>query len=399
MSTAREKWTMRQRVLATLQGRKPDRIPFIDRIDFWYKGRNHQGKMPEEFQGMSLPEVHRAIGFGHQDWDYPYTIKYRNAEIILTFEGERIFHEVDPEFTNFPTLWGWIPIDKAGVTTTELITPAGKLSYHHRLLEESISSGTTRPQMISHPIKELDDFNTYEYIIEHAEFIPRYQDFYQREAEIGDHGYLVPIIERIPFQHILIDAIGEIETFYTLHDSPKQFQRLLTVLDEQVTDKLKKLADFSAPYVEFTDNLDGFMTNPRLFQKYVLPAYQRYCDTLHDQGKKVGDHTDGDLKNLVHLLHDTGLDVCESFTPAPTTSCTFEEVWEAWQGGPLIWGGIASYYLEQRVSDSEFLQHIEHLLQLIGKRPIILGVGDAVMSDNDLERVRYIAERIENHPL
>lgn len=42
---------------------------------------------------------------------------------------------------------------------------------------------------------------------------------------------------------------------------------------------------------------------------------------------------------------------------------------------------------------------IEHLLQLIGDRPIILGVGDAVMSNNDLDRVRYIAERIENHPI
>jgi hypothetical protein len=345
-----------------LQGRKPDRIPFINRIDFWYKGRNCQGRVPEEYQGISLPEVHRVIGFGHQDWDYPYTIKYRNVEIILTFEEERIFHEVDPEITNFPTLWGWIPIDKAGVTTTKLITPVGKLSYQHRLLEESIFTGTTRPQMISHPIKDLDDYKTYEYIIEHTELIPRYEDFYHREADIADRGYLVPIIERIPFQHLLIDALGEIETFYTLHDNPKQFHRLLTVLDEQVTDKLKKLADFSAPYVEFTDNLDGFMTNPNLFQKYVLPAYQRYCAILHGQGKKVGDHTDGDLKALVHMLSETGLDVCESFTPAPTTSCTFEEAWEAWKGSPLIWGGIASYYLEERVSDAEFHDHIEYLI-------------------------------------
>jgi len=399
MPATNEKLTMRQRVLAVLQGRKPDRIPFIDRIDFWYKGRTQQGRMPAEFRGKTLPAVHRAIGMGHQDWDYPYTIKYRNVEIILTFEGERFFQEVDPEITNFPTLWGWIPIDKAGVTTTELITPVGKLSFQHRLLEESISTGTTRPQMISHPIKDLDDYKTYEYIIEHAEFVPRFDAFAHREAEVGDHGYLVPIIERIPFQHLLIDAIGELETYYMLHDNPKQFRRLLTAIDEQVTDKLMRLADFSAPYVEFTDNLDGFMTNPLLFQEYVLPAFQRYCEILHGQGKKVGDHTDGDLKAIVDLLAETDLDVCESFTPSPTTSCTFEEAWESWKEGPLIWGGIASYYLEGRVSEVEFHEHIEHLLHLIGDRPIILGVGDAVMSNNDLDRVRYIAERIENHPI
>jgi hypothetical protein len=182
-----------------------------------------------------------------------------------------------------------------------------------------------------------------------------------------------------------------------LHDNPKEFKRLISVIDEQVTDKLKRLADFSVPYVEFTDNLDGFMTNPLLFQEYVIPAFQNYCEILHDQGKKVGDHTDGDLKAIVHLLPETNLDVCESFTPAPTTSCTFEEAWNLWKEGPLIWGGIASYYLEDRVSEVEFREHIEHLLQLIGDRPIILGVGDAVMSDNDIDRVRYIAERIENY--
>lgn len=95
---------MRQRVLAVLEGKKPDRLPFIDRIDFWYKGRSQVGKLPMEFQGMTLPEVHKRIGMGHQDWDYPYAIKYRKLEIILTLEGETIFHEVDPEITNFPTL-------------------------------------------------------------------------------------------------------------------------------------------------------------------------------------------------------------------------------------------------------------------------------------------------------
>jgi hypothetical protein len=35
------------------------------------------------------------------------------------------------------------------------------------------------------------------------------------------------------------------------------------------------------------------------------------------------------------------------------------------------------------------------MLALVKGRPIILGVGDAVMSDNDIERVRWIARRVE----
>ena len=91
----------------------------------------------------------------------------------------------------------------------------------------------------------------------------------------------------------------------------------------------------------------------------------------------------------------SGLDVCESFTPAPITACSFEEVWQAWEKGPLIWGGIPSYYLETRVPQAEFQERIETMLELVRKRPIILGVADAVMSDDELERVRWIARQIE----
>lgn len=399
MDITNQKMSICARVLAVLSGKKPDRIPFIDRMDFWYRGRRQQGSMPKQFRGMSLAEIHQSIGFGHEDWQYPYVIKYHHLEMILTFEGEEIYHETDPEITNFPTLWGMIPVDRAGVTTTDLITPVGKLSFQHKMLQESVITGTTRPQMISRPIKEEANYRIYEYIIEQGEYIPRYDQFFLQEAQLGENGYLVPVIERIPFQHLLIDAIGEIELFYALHDNPQPVERLLRLLNSQVAEKLSQLSKFQVPFIEFIDNLDGFMTNPRLFIKYVLPAYQDYSEILHMQGKKMGSHTDGDLKNLVSLIPECGLDVTESFTPAPITGCTFEEAWEAWIDGPLIWGGLPSYYLEERVSEREFLDHVEQLLQKIGRRPIILGIGDAVMSDNIIERVHQVAKMVEDHPI
>jgi hypothetical protein len=397
MGTAVSRMSMRQRVLAVLEGNKPDRFPFISRMDFWYRGRGSQGTMPAEFRGMSLSDIHRQIGLGQEDWQYPYAIRYRGLELEMSFEGEEIYHEVDPEITNFPTLWGMVPTDKAGVTTTELRTAAGKLSLRHAMLEESVMSGTTRPQMVSRPIREEADYRIYEDIIERAEYVPRYDQFAGQEAQLGENGYLVPIVERIPFQHLLIDALGELELFYALYDRPRLVERLLRVLDIQVTEKLNRLKDLKVPYVEFTDNLDGFMTNPKLFAKYALPEYRRYSEILHRQGKKMGSHTDGDLRTLVGLLPECGLDVCESFTPAPITSCTFEEAWEAWRKGPLVWGGLPSYYLEERVSNQEFLDYVEQLLQIVGDRPIVLGIGDAVMSDNLVDRVRQAAKMVEQH--
>ena len=42
---------------------------------------------------------------------------------------------------------------------------------------------------------------------------------------------------------------------------------------------------------------------------------------------------------------------------------------------------------------------IDDLLAIVGSSPIIVGVGDMVLDNNKIERVKYIADRIEAHEL
>jgi hypothetical protein len=55
--------------------------------------------------------------------------------------------------------------------------------------------------------------------------------------------------------------------------------------------------------------------------------------------------------------------------------------------------------LEARLPEAEFQERIETILALVRDRSIILGIGDAVMCDNDVERIRWIASRIEDFPV
>ncbi len=64
MPAVGKKWTMRDRVLAVMDGRLPDRLPFIDRIEIWYKGMQARETMPRAYEGMSLNQVHKAVGIG-----------------------------------------------------------------------------------------------------------------------------------------------------------------------------------------------------------------------------------------------------------------------------------------------------------------------------------------------
>jgi len=393
-STAKQEPPSPYRALVeTLNGKRPASIPFVTRLEAWYKSHQRSHTLPDRFKGMSLPEVHREVGVGQLKFMVPYGLRLRGVEVTVAFEKETCFHEFEPVVENFPGMWDFISTEKAGESETQLRTSRGSLRVRHELLQEGVQSGTD-PYLKEHMIQSEEDLKIVEYILDKAEFVPLYHKIEQEQEALGDYAFVVPLLHRIPFQQALLEYLGEINLFYIHHDRPDFLRRLLYVLDQQMLMILDEIADFSWPYVEFPDNLHGLMTNPKLFREFCLPDYHRYTTLLHHQGKKVGSHTDGNVKPLLGLLQESGLDVCESFSPSPLTPCTFEEAWNAWRAGPLIWGGIPSPILEAATDEEEFDQFIERLLTTIGADPIILGVVDLFMYHNSIERVQKIARRV-----
>jgi hypothetical protein len=394
-----QKMTIHDRVTAVLQGEKPDRLPFIDRIEIWYRSKCQDGTLPQKFKGMSLNEIHQAVGIGRQKFSPPYAFKLHDVEVIYTFENKVIFRESEPLTEYFPAQWAphQVPRNKAGSTIIEYIAPVGKLRLKYEVAESMVSMSGIEPYLTEHLIKTEEDFRTAEYIIEHAEIVPQFDKILADEQDLGNNGFVVPCLHRIPFQQALLEYLGEIPLFTALYDSPQLLDRLIYLLDQQLVEILHQMTDLPSIYVEFGDNLDGMMTNPKLFEKYSLPYYQKYADILHGQGKKVGSHTDGNLRPLLQLLAESGLDVCESFSPAPLTECTFQEAWETWKNGPMIWGGFPSPILEERTSEEQFREFVHRILETVGSQNIILGVGDMVLGNNLIERVEYIAKAVENH--
>lgn len=373
-----------------MRGEMPQRFPFITRLEAWYKSHLRSGTLPEQYAGMSLDQVHQSVGVGRLKFSAPYALRLKGVEVHSTFNGEEHYRAYEPEIENFPGMWDVVPTDRAGVTRTELITPEGRLTLSHALLEQGVFTGTD-PYLKEHLIKEEEDYHTVEIILEKAEFIPRFDRIVEQQRAIGADGFVVPLLHRIPFQQVLLEYLGEAQLFFELHDAPQRVQRLMQILNEQMEEILTRLAPLKVPYLEFPDNLHGLMTNPRLFAKYCLPAYQQYCEALHEQGKKAGSHTDGNIRPLLGLLKESGLDVCESFSPYPLTECRFEEAWEAFAQGPLLWGGIPSPILEENVSQDEFQSWMQSMFAILD-RPMILGVVDLFMRHNSIERVKQVAQ-------
>ncbi len=387
--------SMHSLALAAMDRQPTGRLPFITRLEAWYKAHTRTGTLPAEYHKLSLDELHHAVGVGRLKFVVPYALRLHGVEVRVSRDGQEIFHACDPEVENFPGMWDYVASDQPGLTVTELLTPVGKLRLQHLLAPENVLTGTD-PYLKEHLIKEDDDYRTVEYILERAEFVERFEAVYAEQYRLGPDAFVVPLLHRLPFQQALLEYLGEAPLFYALHDDPPRVERLLRLLDEQLAGIIGRLAALQVPYVEFPDNLHGLMTNPRRFDKYCLQQLQGYCERLHAQGKKVGSHTDGDVRPLLRHLAQSGLDVCESVSPAPLTSATIEEIWNAWQAGPVIWGAIPTPLLEQRTPEDEFRLYIDRLLDLAGQGPLILGLVDLFMRHNSMERVKYIASRLRD---
>jgi hypothetical protein len=391
----------RDRILAVLDGRAPDRVPFCDRLELWHTALLRQGRLPAEFEGLTLDEVHAAVGIGRQAYLLPFALRLRGVELTITREderGTRVERERDPVLERFPLMYEQVEFDRVGTTTFEFRTAVGAVRLQQKLIEEAVL-WAENPYLVEHPIKGRDDYRVVEHILDHVELVPLFDRFRAADEALGANGFGVPMLRRIPFQEVLIDWVGEMETFFALHDDPAPVRRLLAQLHELDLHVIAELAALDVPYVEFPDNLTGHMTNPRLFAEHSLPAYQEFTELLHAQGKKVGSHTDGNLRPLLALLRESGLDVCESFSPAPLTETTFDEAWEAWRGRPLMWGAIPTPLLEERTPEAELHGLVDHILDTVERGAIVLGPSDMVLGHNLIERVRWVARRLEERPV
>jgi uroporphyrinogen-III decarboxylase len=260
---------------------------------------------------------------------------------------------------------------------------------------EELIQGAAAPYLVEHILKDEDDFEVVKWILNHAEIEPSYADFEAKEAMVGEEGFTIGMMDRVPFQRILLDFMGEEHTVYQMMDNPKNFKYLLDVLSDQGQEVLRISLASPALMLEFTDNVEGSITSPKLFQEYCIPFLQAAADKIHAQDRFLGSHMDGDLTSLLQLVPECGVDVVESFSPAPLTRLAFDDAWEAWHGKVLMWGAIPSPIFESHVPENEFVDWVSRMLDTIGDNgQIILGIGDQAVRPTLIERVGQVSEML-----
>jgi hypothetical protein len=368
--------TERERVLAVLHRQRPDRVPWVARLELWYNARLATGTMPERFRGWSLWDIDRELGIGIRVL----------AEVVRleTYGFETRVTTRDAE------------------STTEYITPVGTVTARHVYNEAMRVAGVTSKYQTEHIIKGAEDYDVAEYIFEHTKPIPCYESFQQVADQIGCDGFVLGGKLECPYQHWLIRLAGYETAFAHLHDLTARVERFLRFLTDWTRQVYRVMLDSPAEVILSGDNFDGTITHPKLFQKYCVPFFQEFASELHKRGKWLASHIDGDPLPLLQIFPESGIDIAESLTPAPMTHASLVEIQRSWGDKMLIWGGIPSTILCPATPEEEFERFLDTLFeQVVPKSNLILGVGDNIVADAFLERVVRISTLVRergNYP-
>ena len=363
--------TNRERILAVLEGRSPDRIPWIARIYQWYRAKVRDGSMPDRFKGMSVEKVARVLRTGNPA---------RNAIIYRPrYEQMRVQVKRGPQ-----------------EVTTRFITPYGTLTSRHGATGVFQGLREVGP-LLELPIKSVDDFAVWEYVAEHTYYDPCYDEYLAYEEQVGDDGYPLTQVGDCPFHHFLIRLAGYNNAYFLIFDHTQEFEHLLTVMTQVERERLwPVVADSPARLLLHGLHFDSQFTPPNLFRQYITPYYKGLSSLLHARGKHLACHADADSKMILSEVKEAGFDMAECFCSAPMVSVTVEEARAAWGRDVIIWGGVPSALLDPEVSDEEFDEYMLELFETIAPGDaFILGVSDNVMPRSKIDRVERISELVD----
>lgn len=354
--------------LNAIKGNTNGQILWQPRIGCWYDDKKFANEpFPGVFQGMDLPEIYRELNCSNRI--YEYNDCFYTEEDAVIKRSERQLSELETEYT----------ID----------TPVGSV---HCIMVKNTSNDGSFPKKWW--VEEEEDLKVMSYVLEHQTW-KWSQDTYERVYEKwGRIGAPVIFMPRVNIQYLYIDLMGVENAVFALADFPEAVEAFFEVLEKNQEQMIQVINESPIQMIDFGDNLHCGTLPPYYFEKYVLPAYQKRCALLHEGGKFVYAHWDGDTKAILKYAKETGLDGIEAITPKPQGDVTLAEIKEALGNDMWLLDGIAAILFDEEYPEEMLVEQVQECIRLFAPK-LILGISDELSSTGDVERVRKVGAMVD----
>lgn len=360
----------RERILAMLAGRRPDRLPWFGDLAYWAAAMEHRGQVPQDWQSTaSYYAFHRELGVGFylQGYWAFREVPAAHIRVIERREGEHRIRTVE--------------------------TPLGNLREMWRFLEESCSWAP-----VEYMVKSVEDLMPLCYWFAHIDYQPAPEEALRRRPWVEELGIVLCYLPRSPFMELTAMLAGMRNIVNIWLQTPEAFDEAMEMLYDSFDRAAEAALAVPADCFMIPENLSSEVVGRRFYERYVSPWEQKWVERIRESGRYSFIHMDGTLRGLLSQVADVGFDVIEAVTPAPVGDLAIQQ-WRTLAGPrPILWGGIPGIYFTPLVSDAEFEQHVRQVIDLmVEDGRMVLGVADQVPPDGLRSRVAAVADLVERY--
>lgn len=361
---------MRDAFLQLLRGEDCEEPVWCADISYWIDGNVGAGKADPALQSeQGHLELCRELGCMPYFWYGKFwagETRFDNVAIEERREGHR--------------------------TTTTWCTSVGTLHREVRFNPSSWSECTTK-----YPVETADDLKRLLALLEHRRLEPANLSDYRERLDLWAHYDGVPCLglPRSPLPALITEWCGAVNACTLLLEHGDLVREVLACLEAQEQPVIEAVCGLAPPVVHFPDNQTSDIYTP-FFEDFMRSCYRKRLQMLHAAGVRCAVHLDGTMRGLLPKLTAAGFDAVEALTPAPAGDAPVEDLRAlSGSGVVVLWGGVPGALFAQPYAWADMQAHVEHTLQCFQGQPFILGVGDQVPPNGDLDLCRRISEIVQ----
>jgi hypothetical protein len=360
-----------ERVLRVFRKQPVDKIVWQPRLELWYDVNKFCGTLPDRYRDKDMLEICDDLGTSPRT----YFLFNRTIKCI---EGRDVKLETKEDSQNVVTIYS---------------TPKGELREVKKKTQHGLATDGVTPYPTEYFLKGIEDFEVMKYILGNQTFEFDRQLYEKLNMMIGDRAAPIVSIPFSPLPKITAWWMGFEKTSITILKHEREVENFLRTLEENDDKRIDVIKRSPIPIVNFDDSIDENLYPRPLFSKYILPYYQEKSHELRAAGKFCTAHWDGKIKSLLQYAKESGLNGLEALTPKPQGNVTLEEIHSAFDG-MIVTDGIPAISFLPWASDRELEEFTHKILKMFSPN-LILGVGDIVPPNADIEKVRLVTKIVE----
>ena len=340
------------------------------RLETWIGHHRSRGTMPDRFRGMGSLEIYDALRCSVR---YAASAGIRRCE--LRDDVVRI-HEQHPDHS-----------------VTRVRTPSGEIStVHHEIWE---GGRLLNRRIAEYPVKSPRDLDVVVDILERQRFRADPGAHQSAVDTVGHRAEPTVFLSSAGFTELVKTWCGLEGTFYLLHDHPAAVERYLVACDRRDDRLVEEALELPCRIFNLGDHATNEFTPPPILEKYMIPRWQRIADRLHEAGRFVHSHWDGNSRLMLPYLRSTRLDGVEALTPAPMGDMTLEMIKDAVGDEMVVLDLLPAIDFLPGRPVGELLEFARRAIDMFAPR-LILGISDEISQVGEIEKVEAVSELVDD---